>query len=126
MIDRMESSLRALERPALPHSLTPSVLARVQQAEQKRRAAGTHAKANVRRGRDRRNRLVLVAMCAGAVLGFGAQLYRLFTGELSLNFAPGLDSPFTFGEIPPPTPALLVVIIGLLLILSGLRAPLRE
>jgi hypothetical protein len=64
----------------------------------------------------------------GLTVGLGAQAYRLFVGEATLDFtSPRISGGFDgVVEMLPASPAVAVLAAGLLLYLAGLFAPLRD
>jgi hypothetical protein len=71
--------------------------------------------------------LAWATAAAGAVIGLGAQLYRLWLGEASLNLTGARITGGLLGPLAdmPVTPAAAVLALALALYLTGLLAPLR-
>jgi len=118
-----ESDLKHLPEPALPERLARRITARL--AEQS--ASGV---------RDspcgvpdiNRDRFAWAVTLMGVTLGLGAQAYRLVVGEAtldltSLRISLGMDGVL---EMPPASPAVAVLVVGILLYLAGLHALLRS
>ena len=75
-----------------------------------------------------RDRFAWAVALMGVTLGLGAQAYRLVVGEAtldltSLRISLGMDGVL---EMPPASPAVAVLVVGILLYLAGLHALLRS
>lgn len=121
----LETALQRLPEPAPPEGLSAAIAARIAGHDQRPRldAAEPTAAATTTAFR---HRLPAFLILAGAIIGAGAEAYRLVDGWTAQD----LVAPWLTGERPgvldalPATPAVAVLVAGLLLYLAGLFTPL--
>ena len=116
----LESDLTRLAQPTVPEALAASITARIARLDDPRAADLIEASSD-------RSAWGVVAL-VGMTVGIGAQVYRLYTGEATLDFTSlriggGFDGVV---EMLPASPAVAVLAAGLLLYLAGLFAPHRR
>ena len=121
----LDSELRRLPEPAPSVGLAAIIMASTARLEEQRAAASDDAPPIVTRTRS--DRLAWATMLTGVVVGLGAQVYSLLTGEATLDLTSSRIGGGIQGliEVPHGSPTVLFLAAGLLLYLSGLFGPLR-
>jgi len=118
----LESDLTQLPEPTMPEGLAAGVTARIARIESDLVQAPPVTAADTRR-----DRLAWTTALAGLAVSLGAQLYGFAIGETTLDLMSlrtvGMDGA---AGMLPTSPAVGVMVVGLLLYLAGLFAPARS
>lgn len=117
----LDSELSRLPEPSPPAGLTVAIILRTAHHDEKRAAASP---AKTRPAKTQYDRYAWAVLLAGVAIGLGAQAYRLLVGESTLPLASSFIRGGTKGliEMPQASPAVFVLVAGLLLYIVGLFA----
>ena len=122
--ETLDSELTRLPQSEPPVWLAATIIARTAHHQQQPATANPESLAQKKTSSRRHPWSMLLT---GITLGLAALGYQYFTGELTLDLTRPLLSGGTKGlaQMPAPTPAVLVLAMGLLLYTAGLFAPAR-
>ena len=129
-MNTLESDLKHLPEPALPEGLSANITARLANLDEEG-IAGASKPVRIASIKATRDRLAWTAALVGLTVGVGAQAYRIAVSAMTLDLTSlriiresELISWLMDGA--PPSPAVAVLAVGLLLYLIGIFAPLRR
>jgi len=126
-MNTLESELHDLQGPAVPAGLSATIASRVAHIDAQHQTGSSPA-GDDKRAATGRDRLAWPLLLVGLSVGLGAQIYRLASGESTLD----LLSVRTAGslqrvvDLAQPSPTLAVLGAGVLLALTGLFALQRD
>ena len=129
-MNTLESDLKHLPEPALPEGLSANITARLANLDEEG-IAGASKPVRIASIKATRDRLAWTAALVGLTVGVGAQAYRIAVSAMTLDLT-SLRIIREFELISwlmdgaPPSPAVAVLAVGLLLYLIGIFAPLRR
>ncbi len=124
---RLEASLRSLPDTSVGVDLAPAVLARLARRATDAALAG-EIPAPAGTLPRLHGRLAWAAMIVGATLALGGRLWGLLVGEVPLDAVLRWTGEVVSIPLPVPvaTPAAIAVAVGVVLVVSGLAAPIRD
>ncbi len=129
-MNTLESDLKHLPEPALPEGLSANITARLANLDEEG-IAGASKPVRIASIKATRDRLAWTAALVGLTVGVGAQAYRIAVSAMTLDLT-SLRIIREFELISwlmdgaPPSPAVALLAVGLLLYLIGIFAPLRR
>lgn len=129
-MNTLESDLKHLPEPAVPEGLSANITARLANLDEEG-IAGASKPVRIASIKATRDRLAWTAALVGLTVGVGAQAYRIAVSAMTLDLT-SLRIIREFELISwlmdgaPPSPAVAVLAVGLLLYLIGIFAPLRR
>ena len=129
-MNTLESDLKHLPEPALPEGLSANITARLANLDEEG-IAGASKPVRIASIKATRDRLAWTVALVGLTVGVGAQAYRIAVSAMTLDLT-SLRIIREFELISwlmdgaPPSPAVAVLAVGLLLYLIGIFAPLRR
>ena len=129
-MNTLESDLKHLPEPALPEGLSANITARLANLDEEG-IAGASKPVRIASIKATRDRLAWTAALVGLTVGVGAQAYRIAVSAMTLDLTSlGIIREFELiswlMDGAPPSPAVAVLAVGLLLYLIGIFAPLRR
>lgn len=129
-MNTLESDLKHLPEPAVPEGLSANITARLANLDEEG-IAGASKPVRIASIKATRDRLAWTVALVGLTVGVGAQAYRIAVSAMTLDLT-SLRIIREFELISwlmdgaPPSPAVAVLAVGLLLYLIGIFAPLRR
>jgi len=129
-MNTLESDLKHLPEPAVPEGLSANITARLANLDEEG-IAGASKPVRIASIKATRDRLAWTAALVGLTVGVGAQAYRIAVSAMTLDLTSlGIIREFELiswlMDGAPPSPAVAVLAVGLLLYLIGIFAPLRR
>jgi len=129
-MNTLESDLKYLPEPAVPEGLSANITARLANLDEEG-IAGASKPVRIASIKATRDRLAWTAALVGLTVGVGAQAYRIAVSAMTLDLTSlGIIREFELiswlMDGAPPSPAVAVLAVGLLLYLIGIFAPLRR
>jgi len=129
-MNTLESDLKHLPEPAVPEGLSANITARLANLDEEG-IAGASKPVRIASIKATRDRLAWTVALVGLTVGVGAQAYRIAVSAMTLDLTSlGIIREFELiswlMDGAPPSPAVAVLAVGLLLYLIGIFAPLRR